>query len=158
MRARKLTICRLTRVMMTRMLERLGHKVITAEHGKDGLEKINAAYRLESDSPAVDVVFLDKWVSQHSHHLTKPGALSTELTTQSNAIHVWRRGIPSGPRHRKPSLHYRMYRQRSKRGSRGIPRSGCRQGIDETDQAGRDPRSDRIGQKEGGRGERTERV
>ena len=46
--------------MMTRMLERLGHKVITAEHGKEGLEKIDAAYRLEPNTPAVDVVFLDK--------------------------------------------------------------------------------------------------
>lgn len=45
---------------MVRMLQRLGHKVTTAEHGKDGLEKIDAAYHLQSDSPGVDVVFLDK--------------------------------------------------------------------------------------------------
>lgn len=51
---------RLTRMMMARMLERLGHTVITAENGKEGLEKIDAAYHLKPGSPAVDVVFLDK--------------------------------------------------------------------------------------------------
>lgn len=47
-------------MMMTRMLQRLGHKVTTAEHGKEGLEKIDAAYHLQSENPEVDVVFLDK--------------------------------------------------------------------------------------------------
>jgi CheY-like chemotaxis protein len=45
---------------MSKMLCRLGHHVSTAKHGKEGLDMINAAYRLTPDSPSIDIVFLDK--------------------------------------------------------------------------------------------------
>lgn len=45
---------------MARMLGRLGHRAEAAVHGKDGLERIDAAYHLLSGSVPVDIVFLDK--------------------------------------------------------------------------------------------------
>jgi hypothetical protein len=51
---------RLTRRLMAKMLTRLGHQVTTAKHGKEGLDVITDAYHLNSDCPAVDIVFLDK--------------------------------------------------------------------------------------------------
>jgi CheY-like chemotaxis protein len=73
---------------MAKMLCRLGHHVTTAKNGKEGLEVINAAYRLTPDSPAVDIVFLDKYV----HPLPSLFPLSDVTNeTQSNARNVWSR-------------------------------------------------------------------
>ena len=51
---------KLTRLMMARMLKRLGHRVETAENGQIALEKITDAFHLLEDAAPVDVVFLDK--------------------------------------------------------------------------------------------------
>ena len=51
---------RLTRLMMARMIVRLGHQVNTAENGREALEKITDAFHLKEDATPVDVVFLDK--------------------------------------------------------------------------------------------------
>ena len=51
---------KLTRMMMARMLKRLGHLVETAENGQIALDKISDAFHLVEGSVAVDVVFLDK--------------------------------------------------------------------------------------------------
>jgi CheY-like chemotaxis protein len=53
---------RLTRRLMAKILTRLGHHVVTAKHGKEGLDVIDAAYHLKPDCPSVDIVFLDKYV------------------------------------------------------------------------------------------------
>ena len=51
---------KLTRMMMGRLLKRLGHKVETAENGQIALEKITDSFHLSEDAVPVDVVFLDK--------------------------------------------------------------------------------------------------
>ena len=51
---------RLTRMMMARMLVRLGHEVNTAENGQQALALITDAFQLKADAKPVDVVFLDK--------------------------------------------------------------------------------------------------
>ena len=51
---------KLTRMMMARMLTRLGHRVETAENGQIALRKITDAFHLLEDAVPVDVVFLDK--------------------------------------------------------------------------------------------------
>ncbi|ORX38326.1 hypothetical protein BD324DRAFT_649702 [Kockovaella imperatae] len=50
---------KLTRMMMARMLKRLGHRVETAENGQIALDKITNAFNMVLGSPPVDVVFLD---------------------------------------------------------------------------------------------------
>jgi CheY-like chemotaxis protein len=57
--ASKLT-CRLTRMLMSRMLTRLGHQVVTAENGKIALEMITDSFERRPGAPQYDVVFLDK--------------------------------------------------------------------------------------------------
>ena len=51
---------KLTRMMMSRMLKRLGHKVQTAENGQEALTKIKVALDKEVESTPIDLVFLDK--------------------------------------------------------------------------------------------------
>lgn len=50
----------LTRNLMSRMLQRLGHGVTTAEHGKAALELILKSHAGDPGTPTFDVVFLDK--------------------------------------------------------------------------------------------------
>lgn len=51
----------LTRKLMTRMLQRLGHKVIgTAENGAAALALIKASFEGVPDAHKIDMVFLDK--------------------------------------------------------------------------------------------------
>lgn len=51
---------RLTRMLMSRMLTRLGHQVTTAENGKIALDLINDSYTRKESAPIFDIVFLDK--------------------------------------------------------------------------------------------------
>ena len=51
-------LIRLTRMLMSRMLTRLGHQVTTAENGRVALDLINDSY--QGRDPKFDVVFLDK--------------------------------------------------------------------------------------------------
>lgn len=50
---------RLTRMLMSRMLSRLGHQVTTAENGKVALEMIKDSFARKPNAPRFDVVFLD---------------------------------------------------------------------------------------------------
>ncbi|WVQ72758.1 hypothetical protein IAR50_002318 [Cryptococcus sp. DSM 104548] len=50
---------KLTRMLMSRMLSRLGHQVTTAENGKKALEMITDMFNGEPGAPTFDVVFLD---------------------------------------------------------------------------------------------------
>jgi CheY-like chemotaxis protein len=47
-------------MLMSRMLTRLGHQVTSAENGKVALEMIRDSYQRKDNTPAYDVVFLDK--------------------------------------------------------------------------------------------------
>ena len=51
---------KLTRMMMSRMIQRLGHRVETAENGQIAYDKIESAWRSGPGAKPVDVVFLDK--------------------------------------------------------------------------------------------------
>lgn len=51
---------RLTRMLMSRMLTRLGHQVSTAENGKIALEMIRDSFNDKPGTPKFDIVFLDK--------------------------------------------------------------------------------------------------
>ena len=51
---------KLTRMMMSRMLKRLGHQVQTAENGQEALEKIKTTLDKGQDAPPIHIVFLDK--------------------------------------------------------------------------------------------------
>lgn len=51
---------RLTRMLMSRMLRRLGHQVTTAENGKIALDMIRDSFEGRGNAPKFDVVFLDK--------------------------------------------------------------------------------------------------
>ena len=51
---------RLTRMLMSRMLTRLGHQVTTAENGKIALNMIRDSFEQKPGSLRYDVVFLDK--------------------------------------------------------------------------------------------------
>ncbi|KAK8864179.1 hypothetical protein IAR55_001425 [Kwoniella newhampshirensis] len=50
---------KLTRMLMSRMLTRLGHQVTTAENGKIALGMIKDSFEQTPNSPKYDVVFLD---------------------------------------------------------------------------------------------------
>ncbi|KAK4683944.1 hypothetical protein P7C73_g6264, partial [Tremellales sp. Uapishka_1] len=50
---------KLTRMLMSRMLTRLGHQVTTAENGKIALDMIRSSFMGLPNSPKYDVVFLD---------------------------------------------------------------------------------------------------
>ncbi|KAL7421501.1 hypothetical protein Q5752_003270 [Cryptotrichosporon argae] len=50
---------RLTRMLMSRMLTRLGHQVTTAENGKIALDMIRASHEGLDSAPTFDVCFLD---------------------------------------------------------------------------------------------------
>ena len=51
---------RLTRMLMSRMLTRLGHQVTTAENGKIALDMISDSFDGKETVPKFDIVFLDK--------------------------------------------------------------------------------------------------
>lgn len=55
-----LTDDRLTRMLMSRMLTRLGHQVTTAENGRVALRMIKDSFERAPNTPQFDVVFLDK--------------------------------------------------------------------------------------------------
>lgn len=58
--AKLTTLCRLTRMLMSRMLTRLGHHVTTAENGKIASEMIKDMIENKEGSVKFDIVFLDK--------------------------------------------------------------------------------------------------
>ena len=51
---------RLTRMLMSRMLTRLGHTVVTAENGKAALDMLCDMHEGKEGAQTFDVVFLDK--------------------------------------------------------------------------------------------------
>lgn len=51
---------RLTRMLMTRMIQRIGHKVSTAENGAVALKLIKERHLSNSKGPQYDCIFLDK--------------------------------------------------------------------------------------------------
>lgn len=53
-------MCRLTRMLMSRMIKRLGHAVATAENGELALDLIKRSHSESPGSAVFDVVFLDK--------------------------------------------------------------------------------------------------
>lgn len=55
-----MTLCRLTRMLMSRMLTRLGHYVTTAENGKIAAEMIKDMFENKEGAVKFDIVFLDK--------------------------------------------------------------------------------------------------
>lgn len=58
--AKLMTLCRLTRMLMSRMLTRLGHHVTTAENGKIASEMIKDMFENKEGAIKFDIVFLDK--------------------------------------------------------------------------------------------------
>lgn len=60
------TDTRLTRMLMSRMLTRLGHQVTTAENGKIAFDMISDSFEGQETAPKFDIVFLDKWVFSSS--------------------------------------------------------------------------------------------
>lgn len=59
-KAKLMTLCRLTRMLMSRMLTRLGHHVTTAENGKIASEMIKDMFENKEGAIKFDIVFLDK--------------------------------------------------------------------------------------------------
>lgn len=53
-------VSRLTRMLMSRMLTRLGHQVTTAENGKIALRMLEHSFEGIEGTPKFDIVFLDK--------------------------------------------------------------------------------------------------
>lgn len=54
-------LSRLTRKLMTKMIQRLGHHTQVAENGRMALDIIRRAHAANDEStPSLDIVFLDK--------------------------------------------------------------------------------------------------
>lgn len=55
-----LSVFRLTRMLMTRMIQRIGHKVSTAENGAVALKLLRERHLSSDKGKQYDIVFLDK--------------------------------------------------------------------------------------------------
>jgi hypothetical protein len=103
MTLRKRKVCanaRLTRMLMSRMLTRLGHQVTTAENGKIALDVICDSFDGKETAPKFDVVFLDKCVFFPSSLVQRYSA-----DKQPNAVDERCRGCTGSSRDGMPTVY-----------------------------------------------------